>query len=370
MSIIEKIKNAQTTLGLLFATVIIIPYQLLLLFWVVLVLGNYQTLTVGIGLSLIPSLIGYFAVPIILCTVFSIVFQPKRIVSPINVQIGTSVGISMILLYNWGTAQFTGASQAQNELGILAAGLIILSVVLVVVGLFQFIIVRSLVGINLVSTDRKSYSIDGNVEAIDKVIRKFLDLRGYTRELGIEGEIMYERNQIPFSEKVILALGPDPRNKNHSILATVAFHKGPFNIKEATVASDIRDSIIFEMSARLLSNEMSFDLNEIKNYEFVDPVSAWAYTVACEPTVSRIAKIGNAGPLLRKIPLLYRSIIAITVFALIGINAVYWTSARAVTNFDFNEYVGLMIFLLFALPVEVGIPLREEVFKKKDQQLE
>lgn len=368
MLILEKIRNAQTTTDLFFVTILPVSFHVLLLFSAVYTAAvaaeNAQSFILKVVLVSIPLFIGYVLLTIIYCTTFSILFRPKRIVSPVNVQIGTGIAVSFIVFYGMVAAmKATTMYQTLIFLGNLTLAMFFLTLFLVVIGAFQLIFVRWLVGLNLVGMDRKSYSIDGDVEAVDKAIREFLAFRGYVRRSDIEKEILYRRPS-SLSEQVILTLGQDPKNKHNSILATVAFHKGTYGIETSKFSSDFRNSTIYEMTTRLLYNERSFEINEIKDDDFGDPMSAWAYGLAYAPTLSRIPRIETLGTLIERIPSFYRALIAVTIVILIGINVAFWTNF---SNFDFNTYISITVGLVVALFVEAGIPLREEVFRKKEK---
>ena len=368
MLILDKIRNAQATIDLFFITILSVPFHFLLLFSAAYTAAaatqDTPSFISRVILFSIPLFIGYLVLTIIYCTIFSILFRPKRIVSPVNVQIGTGVAVSFVVFYGMVTTMNAATIfQTLTFLGNLAVVMTFLMLFLGVIGAFQLIFVRWLVGLNLVGMDRKSYSIDGDVEAVDKATREFLAFRGYVRRSDIEKEILYKKPS-SLSEQVILTLGPDPENNHDSILATVAFHKGTYGIEKSKLSSGFRDSTICEMTTRLLQNERSFDINEIKDCNFDDSVSAWAYGLAYAPTVSRIPRIETLGALIERIPSFYRALIAVTIVILIGINVAFWTNFG---NFDFNTYISITVGLVIALFVEAGVPLREEVFRKKEK---
>jgi hypothetical protein len=358
MSILEEIKNTQTTLGLSFATIIVIPFHIIILFSTYVASYDFQTMKSTLGLKSLPVFIGYFILTIVYCALASIFFNPKRIVSPINVQIGTGTTLSIMFIYDTlKTMKPTTEAEAWQIVGNMAGTIFFLIIVLFLVGAFQFFAVRWLVGSNLVGMDRKSYSIDGDYGTIDRLL-DFLSVRDLRRQTDIENKIIYKMPRT-YASQVLLVLGPDPKNEHHSILATVAYRKGTYSFEKSEYAATLRDSIIAEIYGRLIANDRSYEITPIDKDEPDDPISTWANLLASTPTRSRIE---SAGDLLEKIPLFYKTLITMTTIALITINIAFWTTYR---NFDFNTYVSLTVFLIIALFVEAGIPLREEVFRKK-----
>lgn len=356
MPILERIRNAQLTLDLLLVTTILVPFQVLLVFSLIVLSENPETFVPNIGMNSIPYFIGYFVLTVVYCTITSLLFRPKRIVSPLNIQIGTAVAISLILIFRMITVTHPqNISQLTTILGNLTSTMAFLTLILIFTGFYQLVIVNWVVGVNFFGLDKKTYSIIGDVKSIDSVLQ-FLTLRGYAKHLGPNEEIIYKK---PSNDQVIVSLGSDVHTGN-SILATVAFHKGIYSLESSKIASAFRDSAIFELSARLALKNSSLKLIEVDTFD--DPVSVCAYNCANSYATSKIPSSDTFGSIIERISAFYRAIIAVTILTLIGISIAYWAHF---SEFDFNTYITITVGLLIALFIEVGIPLREEVNKKK-----
>ncbi len=363
MSVIQRIRNAQTILALIIATVFIVPFQVVFFYVALIVSVNPMKNTVNFVPHGIPFLLGYFVLTIIYCIVSSLLFDPKRIVSPVNVQILTWIVISIIQFFNsyyiLGLTFFSPTyQQVILTFGNWAWEMFVILIILVFVGFGQLFIVRWVVGPNLIGLTRKSYSIDSDCETVDKIIRGLTDFR----KSIVEDKVVYK---LPLGvvDQVLLVLGPDPRNDHQSILATVAYHNGLYSIEESDYVSKRMESTIFELMGRLIANDPSLEIIEIKE-ELFDPPSTLAYRLALKPTQT---KFKVAGRLIERIPRFYKVFMLLTSILLIMVNVAFWIPPH---NIDFNTYVSTTVFLFFALFAEAGIPLREEIrdqlFKKKD----
>jgi hypothetical protein len=246
--------------------------------------------------------------------------------------------------------------QITTILGNLTVNVAFLTVILVMAGAYQLFAVNWLVGRNFFGLERKTYSIEGDTKKIDNIL-KFLTIRGYKRYLGPNEEIMY-KNRI--NDQVIIGLGSNSTTGN-STLSTVTFHRGIYSVEPSEAASELRDSALFELRARLTASDSSIKMDEVDTFD--DPTSLFAYKNALSYTVSKIPAAETFGAILERISAFYRAIILITIGTLIGISIVYWVQ---LTGFDFNTYITITVGLLISLFIEVGIPLREELGKKKN----
>lgn len=363
----EKIKNAYSTLTLFFFTVILIPIQVFVFYSGIAITWNPKTQAYTLLTNSIPFVILFLLLPIVYCIPTSArLFNPKRIISPFNIQIGTWVIIASLQIYELfyavafpSTTYSTYSTSLLAYLGSLAFLLILLIMVLVVLGAFQLLLVRWVVGPNLLGLDRKSYRVDGSVEAVDKIL-DCLSIRDFNRTEE-EGKILYKL-PIGFSEQVLIVLGPESDEQNASILATVAYHKGLYTYEKSEYASDLRDSIIYEINGRLIENDPSYEISQIKETELKDNVSTWANLIACSPTRMKTEKLED---LWYKIPSFYKALIVLTGILIGAIMAIFFTQYY---TFDFGTFISAIVFLIFAIFAEAGIPLRDEIKAQLKQQ--
>lgn len=75
---------------------------------------------------------------------------------------------------------------------------------------------------------RKTFTITTDCEHAGKVLDEIDD---YRKE-EVNGHVVYKM-PLGFIDKVLLVLGPDPRDNKHSILATVAYHSGIYSYEQS-----------------------------------------------------------------------------------------------------------------------------------------
>jgi hypothetical protein len=360
MSVLERIKEAQFTINLFFETIAIIPFQVALLYSALIISTSPKTSTITFIPNSLPYLASYFVLTIFYCVVVSVLFKPKRVVSPINVQIGTWTALALFEIASALKTSYATNVQEVDAIIAIMAGFGILLFLMFLLGLFQLVVVTSLVGQNLRDMDRVSYSINSYYKTFDNFL-SFLTKKDFARQEDIENKIVY-KTPTGFLDQVVLVLGQDPKDEHKSILATVAYHRGLYEAGKSDNSTELRDSYIYEIRGRLMTHDPPYMLDRIDEVELKDSVSTCAYVVACTPTRS---KIESASVLLEKIPTFYKALIYLTILVLVGINVAFWEHYG---NFDFGSYVSVTVFLAFAILVEAGIPLREEVFKKKAEK--
>ncbi len=224
MRLIEKLK-VPSTLNLFFATILIVPLQIVLLIPI-----SLETLsTIREEPSYLfqnnPMIIFIFLLlPIIYCIVISLFFQPKRLVSPINIQILTSVLFAQIVLNSIMDAELT-LDIFINIFG----NLIFIFIILIEIGLFQFLCVRLVIGLNYKDSVRKSYIINLSPKDVINILkdsnfhksRKFKILK---INKNTNNPLLILRFN-DFKEHIIIAFGNYRNEKNKCVLAIAAFHK-------------------------------------------------------------------------------------------------------------------------------------------------
>jgi hypothetical protein len=348
MSTLEGMQKEQSTVNLFFATVLLIPFQLLVLF-------SMENAYLTSDTMLLWQLLGYFVMTIIYCIVTSLLFHPKRIISPINIQVGTATTFSIFKIYN--TVQTT---QFMSTIGNLAGSLLFLTIFLIIIGWVQLPIVKWVIGLNFDSIDRTSFQIDGNLRDIMRILGdEFCNVWKFSRRRDnpkAKKPIWVMKRFSLNRDFVVLAIGQS-NNKNKCILATVAFHADQYGISKTKNASEIRNSIINDIEVRLMSSNL--ELNPTPLDKTDDAISTIAYEHAIAGTHS---KIEITKGFFRNIPRFYRYAICITFIAFVGITIVF-----GMKLLDLSAYIGVAVVLVIALIIELGVPLREELSRQIEE---
>jgi hypothetical protein len=364
MSTLEKIKKAQSIVGLLFATVLVIPFQVLILFTAIFASIDFQNNTANLAPNGIPFLVGYFVLTIVYCAGSSLVFHPKRIVSPINVQVGTAFVLSAILIINMlDTTKPTTTSQALTLIGNLSGILIVLALFLVAVGFVQFLIVRWVVGLNFDSIDRASFTVKMSPEDFLRTVGDILhDVWEFNRRKdnpkAKTNIIWVLKTRDPYGNSVVLTVGSVLGNNNKSVLVTVAYHASSLGVSKSKTASEMRNSIINDIKERLMdSKRLTLTPTDID-----DHVSVKARNHALAITRS---KIEITREFFQSISRYYLYALIATVIAFLAISIAF-----AIGLLDSGTYVGAVIVVAVALIFDLGASVRDELSRREIEEID
>lgn len=293
-------------------------------------------------------------------------FKPKRLVSPLNVEIGAFVLV--------GAEFFVSTYSSPFTLITVLASLIILGIILgiaLLVGIFQQIIVRVLIGLDYDEKDiqQLTYSCNANFETLLKALTttsffktwKFEPLRN-EKELKIYRWSL--KTTLTKSTNMILAIAPDNRNEEGAVLSFVAYRK-TFNYEIGSA----EDKLLIQDFCKILRQDL-FDINVI--YDLTEDKTA-------NLSVSELAKLYAKQPArsmfgIAKEPIIgvwhishyYASIIAVTVAIIAGLTLAFIFRWGTV---DPNTYLNIIILAILVLLAEIGIPLREVLDRREEKKL-
>ncbi len=303
------------------------------------------------------SLLGFIIFPIVYCSFASIVLHPKTMVNPILVQIGTIALVIILAMVNISNTQFILPTQF---IAVLSFAILLSAIFVIFVGIVQWLIVLWVIRMNYEDSDRVSYVINMKPkEILHKLGNSFLDDWGFSREHDV-GEIwVLERND---NERcLLLELGTHPRDESKSILATVSYEKiGATWLVKSDSAKHLAEVIIDDIERHL---DIKFKENTT---DLTDSISKLAY--ANIENLSR-SRIEVTWVFLRKLSRPFKVMLGLTLFLLLGISVLY---------FNFNQqkyissdtYIATVIGLVIVLLFEIGLPLRDELQKRKREEIE
>ena len=292
-------------------------------------------------------LVWYLIGPMLYCALLSFSFEPKRIVSPMNIQIGT-VGVSAILIADSALRgqPFPSSSFIFNY-G-LSFGLSLL--LLMVVGAVQSRFVHWIVGLNGVEgLPEVVYSVnlkyDTLVQAIDE---NFLYVRSLDRKV-VDSDfqlLVYEDDR---DENVVFGVGVDPSDGSKSLVAATAFESGYFGLMQSDGAARIGDSIIRELEREVSESNKEAVLSKVDSESSVlGRTREYALRRTRSP-------LGDVALILRRAHGYARWAMMLMVAALVLL-----TVSVAYGWVDVGAYVSSAIVVLVALVVDIGLVLREE----------
>jgi len=360
MSFKETIEKSYITLTLFFATIIIIPIQTALLIpFSVQALSALRDEPLILFQNSLIILIGYILLPIIYCITISLLFKPKRIVSPMNIQIGTYVLFSIIFIYS-----YLEHSMTELEFEGVFFSLFIIFIFIMSIAFIQFFFVRWVIGLNLDETDRKSFLINAPSKDIIKILgNEFLFSRPFIKQKECQTTdkpIWILRHRDNLNNYAIIAFGSQKDDENKCILATVAFHMGMSWVAKSDKASAICESIVNDINIRLKKTNNKITIIPLKKID--DIVSVMAFSFVDSATCSKIYIIRG---FFRSISRFFRRAIIATIGAFTIL-----TGACYFGYLSSDNYVAVIIPTLIVLIIEFGIPLREELQRKKTEWFE
>lgn len=217
-----------------------------------------------------------------------------------------------------------------------------------------------MVGLNFEGLDRVSYLIDGEFEAIKKVIDYCLhDVHHFSKKQD-KNNLIYTKQDSVNRATVIFALGRDSK-QNKTILASVAFKSSLFAIERSELALEVRKSFVYNLSKRL--ENIQSTLSKIDSLD--DPLSELAYARAIAPTRPKTEIIQESFRVFRGLDKYYKFVIIVTLLAIAVMTVLLWLN---IGGFDSNTYIELIGFFLIALLFELGFPLHQERSRRKEEK--
>jgi len=345
----ELLKRDDSAVGLIAATLLIMSMQIVALMPLIAMplesLMNANQILLPVN---IPYFVAYFTIPLFYYIGVSLLFSPKRIVSPLYVQIGTTSIISMMLAYKVATTISPTVTLIQNLVQTIAFWALLSGEI----GVIQLWLARWVIGLSLDSIDRVSFLIEGmSPEQLVAVLGdSFINTYYFGKPSQKEKVWIISRQDRRSKCSMIIAVGEQAGNPNNAIIATVAFQRGTYAIRKTKRASDIRDEIVNNIRGKLANSNPKIAVTPIPIEQLNDEASSVAYIQAQDITVSKLGVMAEKAKI---IPPYYKVLIVFTLLAMIGL------SFAQLLNY--GSYIELIIALIIALGLEIGIPLREEL---------
>lgn len=189
-----------------------------------------QALTsTGLPTSVAILVVCYFIIGIIYSTSVSLAFQPKRIISPLYIQITTSSFVPILIVYLLLTVPSTIAVDWSAISGIAIFLFLVSFLMFFVAGIGQIMIVRYLVGLNGTKENINSFGlvINGKLEDVLKVLKSdgsqealYLSKRD-ERKTGEHSFVF--RTPRGTRKQLFIAIIADPNDNKKTQLATVSY---------------------------------------------------------------------------------------------------------------------------------------------------
>jgi hypothetical protein len=300
MDISEKLRLESSIVRLFIVTLLGIAFELILalptlsLVPTLIGLPGQQALAYS-ALDILNFIGAYLLVPVVYCIIVSYWFEPKRIVSPLNIQLGTvAIGTIMVVdrvlfqaYYYTPFPQPQGATIAVTLLYWFTAAF----VSAVVIGAYQTRMVRWWVGLNLEDYDRVTYVINDDFDSLaDAFDDEFLKTFGLQKRR--EKEILIITSKYLTGDSIIMVMmrdGDPATHKLRTILATVAFKTRVYTLSRSKQASAERDTVVWALKGKMQDRNYLIAIVPKEGLDDFasDLASRTAENLAQEPTISK-----------------------------------------------------------------------------------
>ena len=286
-----------------------------------------------------PYFVGlYFGITMIYSIATSLSFPPKRIVSPINIQMITwgllLLIIPLAITYRFPNYPITLESviTLSTYLFMIAAGF----------GLAQTIFVKFLIGMNGSKDDliRDTFGINTDFETVKKTLqsRSFKDVFYFKTPIKFIGkrDVFVMKSDLNTSEEILIVLKPDITDEESCSLSVVSFESKYYQIQQTSRMKQKHEIVLNELKKRL-GNKVHFTDKDLDN-----DISEFAADIALGRTNNRLEHL--------------RELSAFNKAALIGLGTLFGiiTYLRyGVNQLNQDSYISISIFILIAVVIDL-----------------
>lgn len=306
---------------------------------------------------------------LVVAPVFSIIasisfFKPKRIVSPLNIQLGTVFAFGVLVLvrilipftnYGYSMGTYIGFALAYGFLWIVSLA------VFGILGFVQTLFVRWWIGVNLGHLEPKTFRIDSEFTKIREYIvsedfKDFWDFHTIDGKTSPNLVRLHSRGL----QNIALALAPDPENNKNSMLALLVYELNLYAVESTQDSLDLVQHIRYHLEGK-------FKDSIFTPLESESTVTSAVYAIAKEPTKSRFEITRDVWS---RIPKYFKYAIVITLLTWVFLApSVYYFQLQLQVVFDFDIFFELEVLIFLTFIGEIVVGARQEIqFRKKKRE--
>jgi hypothetical protein len=301
------------------------------------------------------------AFPLFWPAIVSYFIKPNRIVSPSQVVFGSWAvdTIATLVVCSGIASRLNSASappftNAQAVYGDFFLYSMLFFMMAMVIGLYENLAVKWLVGLDIEGLNRKTYSVLVNAEEVASVMQSDAFNPKWKRSIVIEPGLLVIRWRLKTDETVLLGLMRDPRAPHaRSIVATVAYYEASFYITEDEDASNMRDTLMNDLETRLRRKNPSAQFGEEESNDLA------TVRVNAIARASGDSKLASGRTLFFELSTYLKAAIILTV---LGLFLTPFGAYFKLGNFD---YGGIFVVLFVTLVAELGLAVKDEVAKRR-----
>ena len=292
-------------------------------------------------------------VPVIYSSIVSPWLRPKRIVSPMLIQIFTVaiVGTIALVLLLVKTLGYAITNMGNYAVFLLVAGMVwaLSFMAFGVLGFWQTLVVRRIVGLNDGKPNNVTYLVDTPFETVKKhaTEEKFCDFWGLKPQDHSPELVLKSRYSVVNTLKndVILVIAPSSEGK--TTIQGSAFAEDLYDVAESDDATGRRDHIINDLVGSLPANPNRVPVKEQANLVRISSRFVEACTRSKITRAGLRSKVSGSLNVLMKIPRIFLVAIVITVFAWVLVNALFYFLSKTDIGGDIGPVPMVEINLAF-----------------------
>jgi hypothetical protein len=303
-----------------------------------------------------PIIITLVFVTPLYCIVTTSMFMVKRRLSPLFIQLGTFIvftflTIDAILRVSIGP---TSASWRSHIPASIISTFMPFFIILLLLGLVQTYVVNRVVGLNPPDEplDQETYSINADKRSVVHIIQN-----SYVDGLAILGSDTYEIRKR--GAKFLTLVVASSTSKNRTMLSTIPYQLTVNSMIQTRATSEIRNSLVNDLEKRL-SGYLNRNIRFKRVTSLDDAASRGASEVALRHTRSMLSVLQVSW---REVPPSYKLVAALLVAILFVTAVLYFAGLMT----DLGTVWSIVVLDVLALSLQVGLPLREERSRQKQE---
>jgi len=310
-------------------------------------------------------------VPVVYSAIVSPRLRPKRIVSPLTIQVSTvaivGATVLVILIIKIVGLRITNMIDYLIFLGILGVGWLLAFALFGLLGFWQTLVVRWLVGLNEGKPNDATYTVDVAFEVVRAHATKseFCDFWGLKLQDHSPEIVLKSRFSTGATLKSDVVLVIAPLGQNKTLIHGSAFAEELYDVAESDGVSLRRDRIIDSLVGMLPGN---INRASVKNEAGLIRISHRFVEVCTRSKVTRSgvrSKVSNSLRAIREMSRIFLYAIAVTLVAWVLVDVLFWLLPSSGIEFEPIPVIEVNVGFLLATVIELIVPAWEQTRQGK-----
>lgn len=298
--------------------------------------------------------VAYLGMTILYSVIASLFYRPKRIISPVHIQLLTATLLGITIAYY--IILNPHLAYEQQYIGALTFALMVIYSIVWMVGFIQQQFVRYIIGLQGTEMDLKTYSINVDFETVDEILKNsaFRERHKLRKSKRIKDRKILQTKWWGSSVKLVIVIQRDNKLKNHTTLAIASYSIDNGTVKVDDETLDERKAVEGYLQRQLADKYHTAALSPLEDNNTEASEIAWAQ--ARRSTQSPIST-------LRSQPRAHIAIVSVVAAAAAGMSIWY-----VFDNSVRDAWINTMIFVGVVLAVEVYPLIRERILSRQEDE--